>query len=42
MALLKQVKSVGTLIALTFLLMLEDAHRFGRGPQVSEFVCVTF
>src|ERR1035437_8385807 len=30
-ALLKQVKGVGTLIALTFLLTLEDAHRFRKG-----------
>ena len=29
-ALLKQVKGVGTLIALTFLLTLEDAHRFRK------------
>jgi transposase len=29
-ALLKQVKGVGTLIALTFLLTLEDPHRFGK------------
>ena len=28
MALLKQVKGVGTLIALTYLLTLEDPHRF--------------
>ncbi len=30
MALLKQVKGVGTLIALTYLLTLEDPHRFAR------------
>src|SRR5512146_87872 len=29
-ALLKQVKGVGTLIALTYLLTLEDPHRFGK------------
>src|ERR1700730_12579706 len=29
-ALLKQIKGVGTLIALTFLLTLEDPHRFGK------------
>jgi transposase len=29
-ALLKQVKGVGTLIALTFMLTLEDPHRFGK------------
>jgi transposase len=33
-ALLKQVKGVGTLIALTFLLTLEDAHRFGKSRDV--------
>jgi transposase len=32
--LLKQVKGVGTLIALTFLLTLEDAHRFGKSRDV--------
>src|SRR6202051_3429635 len=31
---LKQVKGVGTLIALTFLLTLEDAHRFGKSRDV--------
>jgi transposase len=31
--LLKQVKGVGTLIALTFLLTLEDPHRFGKEPR---------
>jgi hypothetical protein len=29
-ALLKQIKGVGTLIGLTFLLTLEDPHRFGK------------
>jgi len=33
-ALLKQVKGVGTLIALTFLLTLEDPHRFGKSREV--------
>ncbi len=33
-ALLKQVKGVGTLIALTFLLTLEDPHRFGKSRGV--------
>jgi len=33
-ALLKQVKGVGTLIALTFLLTLEDAHRFHKSRDV--------
>lgn len=33
-ALLKQVKGVGTLIALTFMLTLEDAHRFGKSRDV--------
>ena len=33
-AMLKQVKGVGTLIALTFLLTLEDAHRFGKSRDV--------
>jgi transposase len=32
--LLKQVKGVGTLIALTFLLTLEDAHRFRQSRDV--------
>jgi len=32
--LLKQVKGVGTLIALTFLLTLEDAHRFHKSRDV--------
>jgi len=31
---LKQVKGVGTLIALTFLLTLEDPHRFGKSRDV--------
>jgi hypothetical protein len=33
-ALLKQVKGVGTLIALTFLLTLEDTHRFRKSRDV--------
>ena len=33
-ALLEQVKGVGTLIALTFLLTLEDAHRFRKSRDV--------
>jgi transposase len=33
-ALLKQIKGVGTLIALTFLLTLEDAHRFRKSRDV--------
>jgi transposase len=33
-ALLKQVKGVGTLIALTFMLTLEDAHRFRKSRDV--------
>lgn len=33
-ALLKQVKGVGTLIALTFVLTLEDAHRFRKSRDV--------
>src|SRR6266480_2556735 len=33
-ALLKQVKGVGTLMALTFLLTLEDAHRFRKSRDV--------
>ncbi|MGB6259695.1 MAG: transposase [Candidatus Sulfotelmatobacter sp.] len=32
--LLKQVKGVGTLIALTFLLTLSDSHRFGKSRDV--------
>jgi transposase len=31
---LEQVKGVGTLIALTYLLTLEDAHRFGKSRDV--------
>ena len=34
-ALLKQIKGVGTLIALTFLLTLEDPHRFRKSRDVS-------
>jgi transposase len=37
-ALLKQLKGVGTLIALTFLLTLEDAHRFRKSRQVGSYV----
>jgi transposase len=33
-ALLKQIKGVGTLIALTYMLTLEDPHRFGRSRDV--------
>jgi hypothetical protein len=33
-ALLKQIKGVGALIALTFLLTLEDPHRFGKSRDV--------
>jgi transposase len=33
-ALLKQIKGVGPLIALTFLLTLEDPHRFGKSRDV--------
>ncbi len=33
-ALLKQIKGVGTLIALTFVLTLEDPHRFGKSRDV--------
>ena len=33
-ALLRQIKGVGTLIALTFLLTLEDPHRFGKSRDV--------
>jgi len=32
--LLKQIKGVGTLIALTFLLTLEDPHRFRKSRDV--------
>ena len=34
MALLKQIRGVGTLIALTFLLTLEDPHRFRKSRDV--------
>jgi transposase len=37
-ALLKQVKGVGTLIALTFLLTLEDAHRFRKSRDVGSYL----
>ncbi len=37
-ALLKQVKGVGTLIALTFVLTLEDSHRFRRSRDVGCFL----
>jgi len=37
-ALLKQIKGVGTLIALTFLLTLEDAHRFRKSRDVGCYV----
>jgi transposase len=33
-ALLKQVKGVGTLIAMTYMLTLEDPHRFGKSRDV--------
>ena len=33
-ALLKQMKGVGTLIALTYMLTLEDPHRFGKSRDV--------
>jgi transposase len=33
--LLKQVRGVGTLISLTFLLTLEDGHRFGKSRDVA-------
>ena len=36
--LLKQVHGVGTLTALTFVLTLEDAHRFGRSRDVGAYV----
>ena len=35
---LTQVKGVGTLIALTFVLTLEDAHRFGKSRDVGCYV----
>ena len=37
-ALLKQVKGVGTLIALTFLLTLEDPHRFQKSRDVGGYL----
>src|SRR5438270_4296118 len=37
-ALLKQVKGVGTLIALTFLLTLEDPHRFRKSRDVGWYL----
>jgi transposase len=37
-ALLKQVKGVGTLIALAFLLTLEDPHRFGKSRDVGGYL----
>jgi transposase len=37
-ALLKQVKGVGTLIALTYLLTLEDPHRFGKSRDAGCYV----
>ena len=37
-SLLKQVKGVGTLIALTFVLTLEDSHRFRRSRDVGCFL----
>src|SRR5215475_5532502 len=36
--LLKQVKGVGTLIALTFLLTLEDPHRFRKSRDVDGYL----
>jgi transposase len=36
--LLKQVKGVGTLIALTFLLTLEDPHRFSKSRDVGGYL----
>jgi len=35
---LKQVKGVGTLIAMTYVLTLEDAHRFGKSRDVGCYV----
>src|SRR5437667_3606322 len=35
---LTQVKGVGTLIALTYVLTLEDAHRFGKSRDVGCYV----
>jgi len=37
-ALLKQIKGVGTLIGLTFLLTLEDAHRFRQSRDVGGYL----
>src|SRR5512142_2373820 len=37
-ALLKQIKGVGTLIALTFLLTLEDPHRFPKSRDVGGYL----
>jgi transposase len=37
-ALLQQIKGVGTLIALTFLLTLEDPHRFGQSRDVGGYL----
>jgi transposase len=37
-AVLKQVKGVGTLIALTFLLTLEDPHRFSKSRDVGGYL----
>jgi transposase len=37
-ALLKQIKGVGTLIAPTFLLTLEDPHRFGKSRDVGGYL----
>jgi transposase len=37
-ALLKQVKGVGTLIALTYVLTLDDPHRFGRSRDAGCFL----
>jgi len=36
--LLKQIKGVGTLIALTFVLTLEDPHRFGKSRDVGGYL----
>ena len=36
--LLQQIKGVGTLIALTFLLTLEDPHRFGKSLDVGGYL----
>ena len=38
MALLKQIKGVGTLIALTFLLTLEDPHHFHKSRDVGGYL----